>query len=217
MNNKENIQTNVVKPRLSFNENKLEHVILDKKYEVALDKSEATILKYMSENEGFGKTSDEKDELYKQAQILWGDYATELRNAKYVFYLNRQQYNFLTDTITKKMEYDVNTVFLAIELTNTMGNMKLKSNFPDDKVLEGFEVDATEITYIYHLISKYKVKGLDKSAYNFGNVLKRIGDISKIVNYYDNTGKTLSGDIQDWVAKFEPNVTKDTDAKVEQA
>lgn len=208
--NKENIQTNVVKPKLSFYENEKEHVILKSDFEVELDRKEAEIEKYMSENEGKDKSDEEKDELYRQAQILWNDYADEMREAKYQFYLNRPQYNFLTDLILTKMEYDVNTVFLAIELSNTLRRLKETQNFNDDKELNGFEVNATEITYIYHLISKHKVKGLDKKSYSFAEVLKRIGDISKIVNYYDGIGKNLSTEIQNWVASFDPDVTTDT-------
>ena len=40
----------------------------------------------------------------------------------------------------------------------------------------------------------------------FSQVLKRIGAISKVFNYYDTSGKNLSNDIQDWVTSFEEGV-----------
>jgi hypothetical protein len=68
-------------------------------------------------------------------------------------------------------------------------------NFSNDTDLVPVPVNATEITYIYHLIADHKVKGLTKSAYLFAQILRRIGDISKVFNYYDTAGKNLNGDI----------------------
>ena len=124
-----------------------------------------------------------KDNLYQNAQNIWNNFTNSLKEAKYNFHLNRPQHKFLTDLILTKMEYDVNTVFFAIELTNMMGGMK-EAKYTNDKDLISFSVNATEITYIYHLISKHKVKGLTKDAYTFSQILYRIGNISKIFNYY---------------------------------
>jgi hypothetical protein len=41
----------------------------------------------------------------------------------------------------------------------------------------------------------------------FSQVLKRIGSISKVFNYYDTYGKNLSVDIQNWVTSFEEGVS----------
>jgi hypothetical protein len=107
------------------------------------------------------------------------------------------------------MEYDVNSVFLAIELTDMLGEWIKQGTSKDDQILQEYTTDATEITYIYHLIAKHKVKGLGNSTYRFAEVLKRIGAISKIIAYYDTHAKNFSKDIQDWVASFEPNILID--------
>lgn len=206
-NNK--IETNVVKPEIKFFENEEEFVILDSKWETSLDSKILEIEAYIKENSGKGKSETEKDELYKNAQEIWKGYASVLTETKYNFFLNRKQYKFLTDLILQKMEYDVNTVFFAIELTNLLGEMKSSSNYNNDVDLIAFPVNATEITYIYHLISKHKVKGLTNNSYLFAQVLRRIGDISKVFNYYDTAGKNLSTDIQNWVVTFEDGVTSE--------
>ena len=203
------IETNVIKPKLSFFENETENLILDVNQETILDNKIIEVEEFMKNNEGKGKSESEKDELYKNAQDLWKSYATSLKETKYNFFLNRNQYNFLTNLILTKLEYDVNTVFLAIELTNLLGEMK-GTKFSNDTELINFPVNATEITYIYHLIANHKVKGLTKDAYTFSQVLIRIGDISKVFNYYDTAGKNLSTEIQDWVTLFEDGVTMDT-------
>jgi hypothetical protein len=98
--------------------------------------------------------------------------------------------------------------------------MKKNTKYTSDNDLIAFPVNATEITYIYHLISEYKVKGLTNAAYYFAQVLKRIGAISKVFNYYDATAKNLSTEIQDWVVSFEDGVsapTKEIESEVVEA
>jgi DNA polymerase III delta prime subunit len=200
------IETNVVKPSISFMENDVENLLINKEWEVRLDDRISEIEKYIRENNGKGKSEEEKDTLYKNAQEMWKEYINILKSTKYNFFLNRTQYKFLTDLILIKIEYDVNTVFFAIELTELLGNMK-GTKYTNDKDSMPFEVNATEITYIYHLISKHKVKGLTKDSYTFAQVLHRIGDISKVFNYYDTAGKNLSTDIQNWALTFDEGVT----------
>lgn len=208
------IETNVIKPEVSFFENELTNPLLSTEEETKMDQAILAIENYMQQNSGEGKTEVEKDELYKGAQIMWKEYTNILRVVKYNFFLNRTQWKFLTDLILTKLEYDVNTVFFAIELTNLLASMK-DTKFTDDNQLTAFSVDATEITYIYHLISKHKVKGLSKDSYTFANILKRIGDISKVFNYYDTAAKNLTGEIQNWVAAFEEGVTIESTRELE--
>jgi len=200
------IETMVNKPAISFTENNIENLILTNEYETKLDMKIQEINDYMNNNHGKGKSNDEKDELYRNSQIMWKELAGILQDTKYNFHLNRKQYQFLTDLLLKNLEYDVNTVFFAIELTDILGSMRDMS-FTNDTDLVPVAVNATEITYIYHLISTHKVKGLTKGAYLFAQILRRIGDISKVFNYYDVTAKNLSTEIQDWVVSFEEGVS----------
>ena len=199
------IETNVVRPEISFFENETNNLILTPFCESELENKISSIEDYITNNTGKGKTEEEQDDLYKNAQELWKNYANTLRDTKYNFHLNRPQWKFLTDLVLSKLEYDVNSVFFAIELTDLLGNMR-DAKYSNDTDLVSFPVDATEITYVYHLISQYKVKGLTKEAYMFSQVLKRIGSISKVFNYYDTSGKNLSNDIQDWITSFENGV-----------
>lgn len=200
------IETNVVKPEIKFFENETENLLITPFYENELDSKIKNIENFMENNDGKDKTDEEKDELYKGAQELWVAYANSLKEAKYNFHLNRSQWKFITDLVLSKLEYDVNTVFFAIELTDLLGSMR-DVKFTDDNQLIPFPVNATEITYVYHLISKHKVKGLTKDAYLFSEILIRIGNISKLFNYYDTCGKNLSSDVQNWVSTFEEGVS----------
>ena len=202
------IETNVVKPEIKFFESETENLLITPYYENELDSKIQGIENFMDNNNGKGKSDVEKDELYRGAQELWMEYANSLKEAKYNFHLNRPQWKFLTDLVLSKLEYDVNTVFFAIELTDLLGSMR-DVKFTDDTQLIPFPVNATEITYVYHLIAKHKVKGLTKDAYLFSEILIRIGNISKLFNYYDTVGKNLSSDVQNWVSAFEEGVSFD--------
>jgi hypothetical protein len=206
MENKPVLETNVVKPAVSIFENETECRLIDLQTETSLDSKIIEIENFMNNNHGRGKSELEKDNLYLSAKNLWEEYAVLLRDMNFTFYLNRKQYQFLTDLLIDKMEYDVNTIFLAIELTNMLGQWKESGSSKDDTTLQGYPSDATEVTYMYHLISKHKVKGLSNSSYRFAEVLKRIGSISKVIAYYDTHAKNLSKDIQSWVATFEEGV-----------
>lgn len=202
-----NIQTNVQKPDVTFTdkENNL-YTILSYDFENGLDLKIKELADYMANNTGRGKSDEEKDEIYAKAQMIWNEYIALLKATKYNLNLDRAQYNFLTDLIVKKLEYDVNTVFIAVELTNLLGTMK-DIKFANDTEVKEFKVDATEITYIYHLIATHKVKGLTKDSYVFADILRRIGEISKVFNYYDTTGKNMAQDVQDWVVLFDESIT----------
>lgn len=203
------LETNVVKPKITIFENDQENRLITFLDEITLDSCIKDIESFMNNNHGRGKTDAEKDQLYADAKELWNKYAQVLRDVKYTFYLNRKQYQFLTDLLLDKLEYDVNTVFLAIELTDMLGSWKTEGTAKDDTTLQAYTSDATEITYIYHLIAKHKIKGLSQSAYRFAEVLRKIGDISKIIAYYDTHAKNLSKEIQEWVASFEDGIEID--------
>ena len=214
------IQTNVVKPSVIFTENDIDYRNIGEDFENNLDTKYQAVLDFTKENNGKGKTDLEKDNLYKDAQQLWADYTNALKSTKYNFNLNRAQWKYLSDLIQGKLEYDINTVFIAIELTEVLGTMREDSKvFNNDNDSFAFLVNATEITYIYHLIAEHKVKGLTKDTYTFSEILKRIGAVSKVFNYYDTIGKNLASDIQDWVACFDENVTmeqtKSTQTEIE--
>ena len=201
---KQQIETNVVKPRLSIFSDEVEYRLISTETEKQLDAKISEIESYMANNHGFGQEDSVKDGLYGNAKQLWSQYAELFKDVPYTFYLNRKQYQFLTTLLNEKLEYDVNTVFLAIELTNMLGSWITSDKHKNDSDLKGFTADSTEITYMYHLIAKHKVKGLGKDTFLFAEVLRKIGDISKIINYYDTAAKNMSTEIQQWVASFEP-------------
>lgn len=205
MNNQQ-IQTNTVKPEIATTINDQSYRFISTESEVLLDSKIAAVEEYMTQNNARGKSDADKDAAYVKAQSLHKDYLHEFLETKYNFYLNRNQYSYLTDLILSKLEYDVNTVFIAIELTNLLGTMKNKGKYTNDTEVICYEITATELTYIYHLIAKHTVKGLTKASYTFAEVLSKIGELSKVFNYYETANKNMVTDITDWVVTFDESV-----------
>jgi hypothetical protein len=201
------LENNVVKPKITMLFNETEYRLISSEDESNLDTTIEGIEAFITSNDGKGKSETEKDDLYTSAKELWSSLANLLKETHYTFYLNRKQYHFLKDLLEEKLEYDTNTVFIAIELYNMLGQWKETGPKQiNDKDVKGYSADATEITYIYHLISKHKVKGLGTSTFLFSEILRKIGDLSKIISYYDNKAKSLSKEIQDWVVTFDDGI-----------
>jgi len=168
------------------------------------------IEEFMSNNDGKGKSDEEKDELYRKSQEMWfplGGPDGRLNNVKYGLILNRDEYRLLTELLRDKMEYDINTLFFAIELTSFLGKTLENNRYANDVDPIVFDISATDMTYLYTVISQHKCKGLSKKTYTFANIIRRIGDISKVINHFDNATKDLAANIQTWVACFDDNVS----------
>ena len=208
------IETSVVKPQLNFTENLQEYSLIASESENALDAKLQEIENYINTNDGKDKSDEEKDALYLYAQKIWQEYSDLLQETKYNFNLNRSQFKFLKNLLVTKMQYDVNTVFIALELEELLNNSD-SFKYVNDYQLNSIQANATEITYIYHLIATHKVTGITKDARTFAEILRKIGDVSKVFNFYETSGKNLASDVQDWVAAFEDGVVRET-RKIEQ-
>ena len=189
---------------ISFSIDGVDVRILDIDSEFRLDSSIDSIRTFMLNTNGLGKTEEQKDMDYANAQVMWKSYQQDLRVVKFNFNLDRSQYTLLTDILLKKLEYGVDNIFIAIELTELLASMH-GTKYNDDNQIKSFACNATEITYIYHLIQTYKVKGITKETYTFSKILLRIGEISKLVSYYDANAKNLTKDISEWALTLDAN------------
>lgn len=206
LKNKDNFENMAERPVMKLTVGENQYDFLPEDTANAIEGKLEEINTYITDNDGRGKTEYEKNELYENAQKLWNEVAVLLNDAKFGLILTKPQYIYMTNLLLEKMEYDVNLLFFAIELTNMLGNMKLtkdKERYKNDVDPIVYSLTATDITYLYHVLQQHKVKGLKAASYTFAEIIRRIGDISKIFSYYDNETKELSTKIQDWVVGFE--------------
>jgi len=204
MYQKPEIQTIVVKPKMFTTFNNEEFRILSPEMENELDKAVKDLVTFMTYNMGIGKSEEEKDYLYIEAKKLWENYVRVLRDTKLTLYLNPEQFDYFTKILKEEIEYDVNTIFFGIDLTNTLGTW-VKQVIESEVEISSYQTDPVSFNYIDHLISTVKVKGLTEESYLFGQVLRKTKEIMKVINFYDGHAKNLSKDIQEWVSNFEQN------------
>jgi hypothetical protein len=204
MYQKPEIETQVVKPKLTTKFEEKEYRFISEENEKNLDNAVKDLENFMAFNHGLGKSETEKDELYLKAKSLWEVYVNHFRSTTMKFFLSESQFEYFTEILRDKIEYDINTIFFGIELTDTLGKWVTESSSKKSKEVKSYDIDPVSANYLYHLISTVKVKGLTEEAYLFSQVLRKIHEVIKVVNFYDNHAKTLSKEIQDWVASFEP-------------
>lgn len=216
MASKEQFETMVVRPKILIKYENVDYNILSTEDESALDVAIKNINDFMANNDASGKSDEVKDKVYGDVQVLWHTFKNTLDSVKFNFFLDREQFKYLTDLLLLKFEYDVNAIFYGLELTDVLGSMKEKGTYTNTNKYISYGLTATEVTYLYHLLSQHKIKGLGKAAFTFANIIRRIGEISKIFDYYNNVTKDMSKDITDWIASFDPieeEVAKATNSK----
>jgi len=199
--NKEEITTMVIKPRPELVVNEKTYRILETEDEAKLEELISNIYKFMADNSTTSISEDEKDKLYADAQAMWHELSNYLNFTKFKFNLDKVQFDYLTNLMLTKFEYDTNALFFALELVDVLGNMEKTSKYKSTEYI-GYGLTATDVTYLYHLLTQHKVKGLTSKAFTFANIIKRIGEISKIFEFYNNQVKELSTEITKWIAEL---------------
>lgn len=170
------------------------------------------IRQYMVDNHAKGKSEEEKNDAYQGAQDLWNKYLGKnglFNDTKFNLILNRKEYNMLSTLLRDKIEYDVNTLFFAMELLKFMDGELKDAKFESDDQHLGFGITQTDMTLLYTLLSQHKCKGLGSSTQKFAMIIKRIADMSKVINHMSSENNDLSTEIQNWVVTFEEGVTQE--------
>lgn len=140
-------------------------------------------------------TEKQKDKIYEIAQYLFNSFQKKLNDLMFSFPLTNDERKFILNVFRNKLEYDQNEVFQLKDV---------KENYLDKDFNKG--PDGNYMTYInvndliifYHLIAKYKVKGINQEHYDFLNILTKIGERIKLFNAYNVVVQRLSTDFQVW-------------------
>lgn len=138
---------------------------------------------------------DKKDKIYEIAQYLFNVYQKKLNLLLFNFPLTKDEAKFMFNVFRNKLEYDQNEVFQMKEL---------KENYLDkefDKLENGdymTYINVNDLIVFYHLISKYKVKGITQEHYDYLQILTKIGERIKLFNAYNVVVQRLSNDFQLW-------------------
>jgi hypothetical protein len=163
--------------------------------------------------------TEEREKQYSSYRELISLYGKTLGETKYNLTLTRDEYLFLKNLIINKISYDRQNLFVGLIVRDTFFYQYDKSKDTTKTSLftngdENFVLNINEITRISHLTSLHEIVGLDKKADIFAEIIKKIGDISKIVEHYNKKGNDLSETGGNWIMKFE-NVEENVPTQVE--
>jgi len=140
-------------------------------------------------------SEEQKDKIYEIAQYLFNSYQKKLNDLLFLFPLTNDEKKFIFNVFRNKLEYDQNEVFQLKDV---------KENYLDkdfDKLEDGSYmtmINVNDLIIFYHLISKYKVKGITQEYYDFLQILTKIGERIKLFNAYNVVVQRLSTDFQMW-------------------
>ena len=149
----------------------------------------------------------EKDVIYKQSTDLWNQYVEYLKDIDYNVEISGEEYHYVRDLILKDLHYNETDIFVAF---------KFKENFLDvvdnlydikrDKKSYTIKVKINDLTLMHHLMKNESVKGLDKKAIIFRNVITMLGKVYKIFNVWNKESEELSTRIYNWTKGLTPEV-----------
>lgn len=210
MSQKDQIKDIVIseKPELTFKSRDEEVIrIISQENEEFLEGKYQEMLKFMRDNHSQDYTEEQKDQLYKDIQIMWnevsGKEGGKLNSISFNLILHQEEYNYLKSVINNKTEYTVDTIFYAMEIQSMMEKMLENNKFESQNQAKPFEMTAVDIHYLYHIISSHKVKGINKQSIIFAEIIKRIALSSKVFNYYKEMFDNIAKAVQLWVTSLD--------------
>lgn len=139
-------------------------------------------------------TEEQKDKVYEIAQYLFNSFQKKLNDLNFHFPLTIDESKFIHNVFTNKLEYDQNEVFQLKDIKDNY----LDKDFEKNGDTYDTYINVNDLIIFYHLLVKYKVKGITKEHYNFLEVLTKIGERIKLFNAYNVVVQRLSTDFQMW-------------------
>ena len=212
----------VEKPNVIYTDlSETEHRLISEENEEILDNKYETLLQYMRDNYSTTQLSEEKlNEIYEHLVEGWNEISAKqtgkLNEISFNLILTKREAKFITDLLINKIEYDVDTVWYGMEIRNYLEEVvqKSKVNNGDDNLAMELETTASDLTYIYHLISQYKPIGLKKSTYIFAEVLRKIGLSSKMFQYYKAKYERLKSVMEYYIVNMSGDETTEEGSSV---
>ncbi len=160
------------------------------------------------------------------------EFGKTLGTILFSFQLTKDEYLFLKDTILKKLEYNREEVFIALLVRDDFfykydtETSTIKTSIKMDKLKVGeveklvtsLPININDLTRISHLLGKYIAKDIvSKKTDNFASCIRKIGDISKIFNYYKMQGEKLQEVGNNWMSGFDKYDEQELEQELEEA
>lgn len=157
-----------------------------RKYEVNTE-----LVKNMSE--------PEKNKLYEIANFLFSNFQKLHNNLNIIFPLSIEEFKFVNEVITKKLDYDRDGCFQVKELKETYLNHYPKFIKSDVNVTDmGTIININTLMILYHHITRYKVKGAQTEFDLFISMVTKMEERLMLYNAYKILTERLSQEFVVW-------------------
>jgi hypothetical protein len=145
-----------------------------------------------------GMTELEKDKIYGLAEYLFNEFQIKLNDMTFNFGITKDEWKFMYDVMYHKIEYDQNELFQLKEVRERYleGVKEIDKTLNTDIIPS--VINVNDLIILYHLISKFKVKGINKQHFSYLTLLTKIGERIKLFNAYNVLIQRLSADFQTW-------------------
>ena len=156
-----------------------------RKYEVNTD-----IVKNMSESD--------KNKLYAIAGYLFDGFQKVHNNLIFIFPLTLDDFKFMVEVITKKLEYDRDGNYQVKELKDKYLNRYLKFVKDQNGNLMTTLIDINSLMILYHHITRYTVKGAQNEHECFVSMVTKMEERLMLYNAYKIITERLSDQFLVW-------------------
>ena len=181
-------------------------VVIEDKEKEALTLAKEALLKLIEDNKDETRlqalSEEAKTKLFSQSEVLLKSYVDTLRAAKFNFPITRDEHKSIIQVIEEKLDYDVNDLFLALRLKfdflDKIGNLNYKAN-----AVRVLSVSVDTVAILFHLLSKYKAKGLSHLSLTYAMVVRKLGEIKKESFSFEEEFKSLTTIRNGWTATMD--------------
>ena len=144
-------------------------------------------------------TELEKDKIYDLAEFLFNNFQKIHNNLNFIFPLSQEEYKFLDEVITKKLEYDRDGVFQIQELKEKYLSFYRKF-IKDSTVVNDMTtvVDVNSLMILYHHLTRYTIKGAQTEASLYFSLIKKMEERLMLYNAYKQITDHLSQEFVVW-------------------
>lgn len=184
---------------LSQKQNQVNWELLTEESKNELDSIEKELASYI-ENTPIPEdvTAEQQEELLIGAIEIWDRYKTAIKNAQCTVPFNVLELKELFKKTHQSVKYTAETIFYGLHLKKYLLNDLPNTKGQSDYTTYNLNITFSMSVGLYHILSTVEVVGLNKENYAFASILKKMADVSKIYQEYDNSSSRISQQIQLW-------------------
>lgn len=154
------------------------------------------------------ESGGERDKLYEISNYLYNKFIQNMNGFKYNMIFTWDEFDFIIKTLEQKLEYTSDEVLqlqkFKEEYLDSAHDMFKKVGRNDNMETKML---MSDIILLYHLLSKYKVCGVNKQYHQYVSIITKIGDTNKVFNALNIIKERLNSEFIHWTTSISPDET----------